>query len=178
MVHRFIMDHGAWKMLRHFIWCSAMYLADLIHPRTFPSRVTWCWGWEDAIHCIIPSEPSAWCKQIRRLSERIKHAPIWGPPFRVTFCPIFPGGGKQWIHAGESVEIVGLPTRTGEFPVLGTPSGKGGQRRHKTVTTLWCMFDSPWVWVTSQYNLYSVLTTKWGWDPDCLVSGPISGIRP
>ena len=31
-------------------------------------------------------------------SERIKHAPNWGPPFRVTFCPQFPRGGTQWIH--------------------------------------------------------------------------------
>ena len=45
-------------------------------------------------------------------SERIKHASNRGPPFRVTFCPpIFQGGaGKQWIHTGDPVEIVGLPT--------------------------------------------------------------------
>ena len=47
-----------------------------------------------------------------------KHAPIRGPPFRITFCPPCPGRGKQWIHAGDSVEVVGLPRETGHFPAL------------------------------------------------------------
>ena len=82
------------------------------------------------------------------ISTRIKHAPIWGPPFRLTFCPLFPGGGKQWIHIGDPAEIVGLPTAKGGFS--GSGKGpiplweKGGEgRRHKMVTMIWYMFDSP-----------------------------------
>ena len=39
--------------------------------------------------------------------------------------PIFPGGGKQWIHTGDSVEIVGLPTEKGVSPGQ-FPFGKRG----------------------------------------------------
>ena len=37
---------------------------------------------------------------------------------RHVLPPPFPGGGKQWIHAGDSVEIVGgFPVlESGEFP--------------------------------------------------------------
>ena len=85
------------------------------------------------------------------LSERIKHALNWGPPFRVTFCPQFPGGGKQWIHTRDPVEIVY------DFPQKGVGRGgrvkggeggwKGGRRRHKMVITIWCGLDSPWFYV-------------------------------
>ena len=34
-------------------------------------------------------------RAISQGSERIKRAPNWGPPFRVTFRPQTPGGGKQ-----------------------------------------------------------------------------------
>ena len=33
--------------------------------------------------------------------------------FRLRFCPLSPGGGKQWIHNGDPVEIVGLFTEEG-----------------------------------------------------------------
>ena len=68
------------------------------------------------------------------------------------FCPLFPSRVKQANHAGDSVEIVGLPRKkkkTGGFS--GTGKGqiplpkKGGGRRHKTVNTIRCMFDSPWI---------------------------------
>ena len=87
------------------------------------------------------------CFCSRTFSERIKHAPIWGPQFRVTFCPLFRGGGKQRIHAGDAVETIGIARETGVFryrKTANSPSGKEGRRRHKTVTTIWCMFDSPW----------------------------------
>ena len=33
--------------------------------------------------------------------------------FASPFGPQCPGGGKQWIHTGDPVEIVGLPTERG-----------------------------------------------------------------
>ena len=68
---------------------------------------------------------------LTKWSERIKHAPFWGPPFRVTVCPLFPGRGKRAIHAGDSVEVVGLPRETGRFPVSEKgkfPFGKRGAK--------------------------------------------------
>ena len=55
----------------------------------------------------------------------------WGPPVRVTFCPLFPGGGKQWIHTGDPVEIVGFPAERGGFPApekCHFPLGKKGAK--------------------------------------------------
>ena len=47
-------------------------------------------------------------------------------------CPQFPCGGKLWIHTGNPVEIVGLPTETASFPglqngqlALGKSGGEG-----------------------------------------------------
>ena len=37
--------------------------------------------------------------------------------FASPFAPSFPVGEKQWIHTGDPIEIVGLPTERG---------GKGG----------------------------------------------------
>ena len=61
----------------------------------------------------------------------IKHAPIRGPPFRVKFCPLLPGGGKHGIRAGDSVEIVGHPRGAGGFAVPENdkfPFGKRGAK--------------------------------------------------
>ena len=48
-------------------------------------------------------------------------APNWGLPFRVTFAPNngaqSRSGGRQWIHTGDSAEIVWHPIETGRFPV-------------------------------------------------------------
>ena len=33
--------------------------------------------------------------------------------FASPFAPPFPGGGKQWIHTGDPVEILRLPTEGG-----------------------------------------------------------------
>ena len=51
--------------------------------------------------------------------------------FASPFAPNFLGGGKQWIHTGDSVEIVGFPTENGGFPVQEngqSPSEKGGAK--------------------------------------------------
>ena len=65
-------------------------------------------------------------------------------------------GGKQWIHLGDPVDMVEIPTEEGgvsgarQRPISPSekggqisPSEKGGQRQHKIVATDWCMFDSP-----------------------------------
>ena len=71
---------------------------------------------------------------------------IEGHHFASRFAPT-PGGGKQWIHIGDPVEIVGLPTEKGGFRYrkkgLFPPWGKERRRQHKMITTIWCMFDSP-----------------------------------
>ena len=53
------------------------------------------------------------CPQV----ARIKHALIRGPPFRVTFCPLFPKGEKadSCKTVRDFVEIVGLPRETVGF---------------------------------------------------------------
>ena len=77
---------------------------------------------------------SAWV-----VSARSKHALIWGSPFCVTFCPLVPGGGKQWIHTGDPAEIVRFLTEKHGFPAPGSPWRQGGRRWHKMVTTIWCI---------------------------------------
>ena len=42
-------------------------------------------------------------KEIRVFKE---YAPLRGSPFRVMFCLLCPGGGKQWIHPWDPVEVV------------------------------------------------------------------------
>ena len=48
-------------------------------------------------------------------------------PFCVTFGPVFPGGGKEWIHNEDPLELVGLPTEKGGFPEKGHSGGGGGE---------------------------------------------------
>ena len=51
--------------------------------------------------------------------------------FASPFAPQFPGGGKKWIHTGDPVEVVRLPTEKGGFPVLQKgqfPLGKRGAK--------------------------------------------------
>ena len=38
-------------------------------------------------------------------AERISNMHQLRPPLCVTFCPLFPGGGKLRIHAGDSVKL-------------------------------------------------------------------------
>ena len=64
----------------------------------------------------------------------------------VTFSPQFLSGGKQWIHTGDPVEIVVLPTErvssgTGSGPI--PLSDKGEKAAPNVLRTIWCMFDSP-----------------------------------
>ena len=153
-------------------------------------------------------------------SERIKDAPDWGPPFRVTFCPQFPDGEKlvdsyrrscrdsmtshrnrAFSGTGKRQRLLGsdfgrtdfsrififgppdffadflagffllifvgksvqknppgkspaklskfyttkiLQHTSADWPGQQSPLREKGQRRHKTVTTIWCMFDCPW----------------------------------
>ena len=65
-----------------------------------------------------------------------------GHHFASPFAPYFLVGGKQWIHTGDPVDILGLPTEKGGFSGTGKvlmfplweKRGKGD---------IWCMFDSP-----------------------------------
>ena len=87
-----------------------------------------------------------------------------GHHFASRCAPYFVVGGTQWTRTGDSVDIVGLPTEKGGFPVperADSPWGKGGRRRHKMVTTIWCMFDSPWVLSFSQQTLHGSPRNIW-----------------
>ena len=56
---------------------------------------------------------------------------IEGHHFASPFGPDFRVGQKQWIHAGDLAEIVGIPTERGAFPVPKTgqfPLGKSGAK--------------------------------------------------
>ena len=60
--------------------------------------------------------------------------------FRVTFCPQFPGGGKQWIHSGDPVDLAGLPTEKGGFPLRQKghfPLWRRGGRWRVALVALW-----------------------------------------
>ena len=92
------------------------------------------------------------------LSKIIKHVPARGPPFRVTFCSLFPGWGKAvdshrrscrntWASHGKGRGV----SSTGKVLIF-PPLGKGGQRRHKMVITIWCMCDSPRNSLACQHN--------------------------
>ena len=82
-------------------------------------------------------------------SERIKHAPNWGPPFRVTFGPPFPGRGKRWIHAGDPCrnsktshrkggEKGGFPVpEKGEFPLKEKGGAKVTQNGNHDLVQVW-----------------------------------------
>ena len=52
--------------------------------------------------------------------------------------------GLQWIHTGDPIGIAWLPTEKGDFrhwKRADSRAGKGAQRRHKMVATIWCMYD-------------------------------------
>ena len=59
-----------------------------------------------------------------------KNAHVSFPVGMVFFALSFPRGGRQLIHAGDSVEVTGLPRETGRFGAPKTAhsfSGKEGK---------------------------------------------------
>ena len=100
-----------------------------------------------------------------------------GHHFASRFAP-YAGDGKQWIHAGDSVEIVGLPIKTGRFPVLENGTfplkRKGGRRQHRMVTTILCLFDSDCACLIP--HDYTPCVAKW-LQTDTNYLGIISGLQ-